>query len=151
MQVNFYENTDDKKLKFAVIAAKYEGKWIFVKHRMRDTLEIAGGHREAGESISETARRELFEETGAEDFSLSQICVYSVISEDNFNGEETFGMLYFAEIHKLGNLPQSEIEKVFLLEAPPESTEKWTYPLIQPRLFEKVNEYISNKNGGDLT
>ena len=142
MQVNFYESTADENLKFAVIAAKYEDKWVFVKHRMRDTLEFAGGHREIGEEIAETARRELFEETGAEKFSLSQICVYSVISDDNFNGKETFGMLYFAEIHKLGELPESEIERVFLLENPPEKAEKWTYPLIQPRLLEKVKEYI---------
>ena len=55
--VNFYEEAADEKLKFAVIIAKKDGKWIFCKHRERDTYEIPGGHREPGEKIEQTARR----------------------------------------------------------------------------------------------
>ncbi|MFR7445451.1 MAG: NUDIX domain-containing protein [Sellimonas intestinalis] len=43
-----------------------------------ETYEVPGGHREAGETIDETARRELYEETGATDFDLFPVCVYSV-------------------------------------------------------------------------
>ena len=57
--VNFYETVDDKLLKFAVIIAKHKGKFVFCKHKERDTYEVPGGHRETGESIDETARREL--------------------------------------------------------------------------------------------
>ena len=31
-KVNFYENVNDELLKFAVISAKMEGKWVFCKH-----------------------------------------------------------------------------------------------------------------------
>ena len=62
-EVKFYDHVDDALLKYAVIIAKHQGKWVFCRHRERDTLEIPGGHREPGETILETARRELAEET----------------------------------------------------------------------------------------
>ena len=67
MTVRFYEETEDSLLKFAVIVARTEGKYVFCKHKSRDTLEVPGGHREPGEMILETAKRELYEETGAID------------------------------------------------------------------------------------
>ena len=76
--VKFYESIDDELIKFAVIVAKYNGKWIFCKHRERDTLEIPGGHRKPGETVTRTARRELYEETGTLEYTLKPICIYSV-------------------------------------------------------------------------
>lgn len=58
MAVNFYEEVDDILLKFAVIIAKAEDKYVFCKHKDRNTLEVPGGHRETGEEILETAKRE---------------------------------------------------------------------------------------------
>ncbi len=37
MKVRFYEDTDDQLLKFAVILAESEGKWVLCKHKERDT------------------------------------------------------------------------------------------------------------------
>ena len=65
MEVKFYDLVDDSLLKFAVIISKSNGKWVFCKHKERNTYEIPGGHREEGETIFETAKRELVEETGA--------------------------------------------------------------------------------------
>ena len=45
-KVNFYDSIDDSMLKFAVIIAKHNGKWVFCKHRERSTWEVPGGHRE---------------------------------------------------------------------------------------------------------
>ena len=45
MKVNFYENTDDSLLKFAVIISKHNEKWVFCKHKNRNTYEVPGGHR----------------------------------------------------------------------------------------------------------
>ena len=143
MEVRFYDNIDDDLLKFAVIIAKYEDKWVFCKHRERDTFEIPGGHREPGENIEETARRELYEETGALEFSIEPVCVYSVTGKNRVSatGEETFGMLYFAEIESFSDELQSEMECIKLFEMLPE---KLTYPEIQPFL---INEFLRRKNG----
>lgn len=135
MKVKFYDTADDGLLKFAVIIAVHGGKTVFCKHRQRNTLEIPGGHREDGENITDTARRELYEETGATDFNIKPICVYSVTDADNFDGVETFGMLFFAEIFSFEKELHSEIESICLLDGLPD---KWTYPLIQPRLIEEA-------------
>lgn len=135
-EVKFYKCMDDHLLKFAVIAARANGKWVFCKHRKRHTLEIPGGHREAGESIDQAAKRELFEETGAIEYEIRPICVYSVINSN----DESFGMLYYAEISKFENELHNEIEKILLLDKYPTD---WTYPEIQPKLLKKVQEMIT--------
>ena len=141
MLVKFYDKIDDDLLKFAVIISKSNGKWVFCKHRDRDTYEVPGGHREAGELIEDAARRELKEETGALEFSLTLICVYSVTGKNRVNdtGEETYGMLYFADITEFEKELHSEMEKVVLLDELPD---EWTYPLIQPLL---IAEYERRK------
>ena len=131
MTVKFYEKVEDHLLKFAVIVSKSNGKWVFCKHKERDTYECPGGHRESGENIDDTASRELYEETGAIKYKIKPVCVYSVVSRE----VETFGMLYFAEIVSFEKELHSEIEKVELFGDLPE---KWTYPLIQPLLIKEV-------------
>ena len=102
LEVNFYDTVDDDLLKFAVIISQSNGKWVMCKHKERDTYEVPGGHREEGEDILETAKRELQEETGAVKFDIEQLCVYSVTGKNsiNENGEESFGLLCFAEIRE---------------------------------------------------
>ena len=46
MEVKFYDSITDELLKFAVIISKSNGKWVFCKHKERDTYEVPGGHRE---------------------------------------------------------------------------------------------------------
>lgn len=136
MKVKFYEDVDDNLLKFAVIISKSHGKWVFCKHKERDTYEVPGGHREENETILETAERELNEETGATDFSIEKVCVYSVIGKTRVNksGEETYGMLYYADIKAFAKELHSEMEKVVLVDELPT---EWTYPLIQPLLIKE--------------
>lgn len=141
MEVKFYEDTEDKLLEFAVIISKYQGKWVFCKHKDRNTYEIPGGHREENEDILNTAKRELYEETGATDFEIEKICVYSVTGKTRVNqsGKESFGMLYYADIKELDKELHSEIEKVLFLDELPN---EWTYPLIQPVLIKEYQRRI---------
>ena len=73
MEVKFYDTIDDNLLKFAVIISKTFNKLVFCKHKERNTFEVPGGHREPGESILDTAKRELYEETGAIDFTIEPV------------------------------------------------------------------------------
>ena len=139
IEVKFYDQISDELLKFAVIISKTNGSWVFCKHKERDTYEIPGGHRENNETILETAKRELNEETGALDFSISPICVYSVTGKNKVNetGEETYGMLFFADIKTFENELHSEMGKILITDT---LVDNWTYPLIQPMLIEEAKQ-----------
>lgn len=141
MQVKFYENIQDELLKFAVIVSKSNGRWVFCKHKERTTYECPGGHREENETILQTAERELTEETGASEFYIRPVCVYSVTGKTRVNksGDESYGMLYYADIKSFDYGLHSEIEKVELFDELPE---EWTYPQIQPLLFAEVQRRI---------
>ena len=139
MEVKFYNSINDELLKYAVIISKSNNKWVFCKHKERSTYEVPGGHREEKETIYETAVRELKEETGAIDFTIKEIGVYSVIK----NNIETFGMLYYADIYSFNDTLNSEMECILLLDELPNN---WTYPEIQPNL---IKEYEKRKHNFD--
>ena len=136
IKVQFYDNEtiDDTLLKFAVIATRYKNKWIYCKHKERNTWEIPGGHREKGEDIFDTAKRELKEETGAEEFSIEPVAVYSV----TIDNETNYGKLFYSEMEKLNEKLEYEIEKIQLFDDIPKDL---TYPEIQPLL----QKYILTK------
>lgn len=136
IKVQFYDNEtiDDTLLKFAVIATRYKNKWIYCKHKERNTWEIPGGHREKGEDIFDTAKRELKEETGAEEFSIKPVAVYSV----TIDNETNYGKLFYSEMEKLNEKLEYEIEKIQLFDDIPKDL---TYPEIQPLL----QKYILTK------
>ena len=140
MEVRFYNTVDDALLEFAVIIARYQGKWIYCKHKQRDTYEIPGGHREPGETILEAAKRELYDETGAVSFTIRPICVYSVTGKNRVNetGAESFGMLYAAEVDALEQTLHNEMEKIVLLDGMPAAL---TYPDIQPQLLDAYRKW----------
>lgn len=120
----------DEKFLFAVIAAKHGDKWVLCRHKERTTWEIPGGHREMGEAIDQTARRELVEETGALGYTIYPLTAYCV----NIDGIKTYGMLYLAEINAFTVLSdESEIGEISLFDSLPADL---TYPAIQPFLFD---------------
>ena len=136
MKVKFHNEANDELLKFAIIIARHNSKWVFCKHKQRNTFELPGGHREPSEAILDTAKRELYEETGALVYDIKPLFAYSVIGKSRVvpSGEETFGMLYFADIKEFEDELHSEIESIHLFDELPS---EWTYPLIQPLLIEE--------------
>ena len=107
-------------------------------HPFIGTWALPGGFVEPEETVETAACRELWEETGALEYTLAPVCAYGVMGRSRVNpaGGETLGMLFYAEIRSLGALPPySEMACVALLDRPPALREAWSYPDIQPLLL----------------
>ena len=144
-KVTFYQPGEiaDNLLQFVVTAARYENKWLFSRHKERSTWDIPGGHREAGETAENAARRELWEETGAEQAHFYPVCVYGVTKE----GQTNYGMLFFAEVTALCTLPEEfEMAQVMLADQMPQAL---TYPDIQPELFLCIQGWLNLQSSAD--
>lgn len=137
VKVKIYESDFEPpgRALYSIIAARHNGRWLFVRHRERSTWEIPGGHVEEGEDPDTTASRELYEETGATGFDIMFIAPYGV-SDGKYAG---YGRLYLAEVRTLGRLPEgSEIAEVIMADSMPENL---THPLIQPVLFDHILKF----------
>lgn len=114
--------------KFVVILSHMDGKYLLSRHRARTTWETQGGHIEPGETPLEAAKRELWEESGALEYTIEPLCDYR--AADDFGSAA--GAVFRAEITKLGPLPESEMAEVRLFDTLPEH---FTYQYISPVLF----------------
>lgn len=139
------EKIAEEQLVFAVIISKYQEKFVYVKHKERDTLEIPGGKRELGESITECAARELKEETGAKHFTLEPLFIYGVEK----NGETDYGLVFEAQITDLQDELTSEIEAIYVMAEPPAN---WTYQRFSRCCWQNISYEQKNNsahsNGG---
>lgn len=103
------------------IMAVYAGKWVFCKHKKRDTWENPGGHIEKGETPLQAAKRELYEETGAIDCTFEPLCDYYISGEVDGKYYKGNVQVYFATVHALGELPPgSEMERIELFDSFPD-------------------------------
>jgi len=136
LQIRFYAlgETPEEKLYYAVLAVRYKERWLFVRQKKRSGWEMPAGRRKPGESILETAKRELFEETGALKYEIKEICDYSVTEK-----KTGFGRLFFVELLEKGPLPEFEIAEICLKEKLPADL---TYPTVQPILWRQIQKKL---------
>ncbi|MDF2871766.1 MAG: hypothetical protein K0R05_3341 [Anaerocolumna sp.] len=148
VELKLYEVLEkEANLLFVDIVARYEENWVLCRVRERESWECPGGHIEAGETPYEAAVRELWEETGACEFQLRPVSFYGVKGNDGMMESETeiYGQIFYAEIEKLGTLPDFEVEEIQLFDKLPDN---WTYPYAHPlfcSLAEKLYEYQKAK------
>ena len=119
-----------KQYKYALVLSEYQGKILLSRHKARSTWETQGGHIEPGEQPLDAAKRELFEESGAVDFTLTPLCDCRA-GEEGADGWDN-GIAYRAVIRELGPLPESEMAEVRQFDALPDNL---TYPGLTAALF----------------
>lgn len=132
-----------KVYKYVVVLSEYNGKILLSRHKDRTTWETQGGHIEEGETPLQAAKRELYEESGAIDFSIEPLCDYWAGTEDETSGAN--GMVFRAIIYELGNIPESEMAETRQFDKLPENL---TYPAITPVLFRYLFENFGREGYG---
>ncbi len=130
-----FDLKEAENYKYVVVFSRYQGRLLLSRHKDRDTWETQGGHVEPGETTEEAARRELWEESGAKDFTIEPVCGYW--AADNEGDPGANGAIYLAHITGLGPMPESEMAETRLFDALPENV---TYPWITGPLFSHLKE-----------
>jgi len=124
---NFDDIPDDLKLK-AHAVCMYEGKMLLVHHPEWGVWSLPGGTRDKGESIEETLKREVLEETNCIITNYHPISAQKIVSPDG--DEYYYGLQYFCEVVPSGDFEKDSGGNI--------SKIKW----IDPHKFE---EYIEDK------
>lgn len=134
MECKIFKVNELQKYKYVVVLSKYEGKIMLSRHKGRSTWETQGGHIEPGETPLDAAKRELYEESGAVEYEIEPVFDYCVGDEASVGAG---GMVFVADIRRLGDIPDSEMEEVKFFDTLPENL---TYPDITPVLFAQIGD-----------
>ena len=124
-----------KAYRFVVVFAKYRGQWLYCRAKTREGFETAGGHIEQGETPTEAARREFYEETGTTEFEIRPAFDYAVFIPSEFS----YGQVFIADIKELSAPPAGfEMAEVRLFDGIPD---KMRFPQILPVLYERAVKF----------
>jgi 8-oxo-dGTP diphosphatase len=100
-------------LTFTIIVAKHDARILLLYTTERENWEAPGGGIEAGETPSECAVRELFEETGQLAETLTFKGIFKICLQPNRKVE--YGALYTALLDEMKPfMPNDEAERIML-------------------------------------
>lgn len=134
LECRIYPANSLPDLKYVVVCSRRGKKWMLSKHKKRASWETQGGHIENGESPLDAAKRELFEESGVKRAELYYVCDYVGLDSTSASN----GAVFFARIHELGEMPESEMETAKLFDTLPANL---TYPQTTPQLIRQAEVY----------
>jgi putative hydrolase of HD superfamily len=124
---NFDEIPDELKLK-AHAVCMHNGKMLIVNHPEWDIWSIPGGTRDDGESIEETLKREIQEETNCEVVHFTPISYQKIVSPDGKKCH--YRLQYLCDVAPLGEFKSDVAGNINKIS--------WIEP-------SKFDEYIENK------
>lgn len=127
-----------ENIEFVVVFTYYQDKWVYCWHKYRKSYEHPGGHVEPNETPLQAAKRELYEETGIVDCDMIPLWDYEQIWDDG-KGRNN-GRAYLALAHSLGELPESEMDKIDLFDTVPEN---YTYDVSEEKAdLDTINKML---------
>lgn len=97
VKLTFEREAFSLKAQHVFVICRYQGKWLLTDHTKRG-LEFPGGKREAGETIEEAAKREVWEETGGVITTLSYVGEYQVHEPSSTPFVKA---IMYADVHEL--------------------------------------------------
>ena len=133
-----YEVGALKTYKYVVVLSTCCGKIMLSRHKARTTWETQGGHVEPGEAPLEAAKRELYEETGAQDFDIMPLFDYAVDTPASWAN----GQVFFVSVRSFGPMPDFEMAQIAHFETYPE---KMRFPSILPELYRETIKRLENQ------
>lgn len=129
-------------MKYVVLFARYQGRWVFCRHKERSTWEMPGGHIDPGETPLEAAKRELYEEAGIRDADVEPLFDYWAYD----GSDSAWGQVFLAEAHSLQDIPGDfEMAERRLCDAFP-PPEELTYAYIGAVLFPAMEKMIKGES-----
>ncbi len=134
--VEFYRDIQNIKAKYAVIVARYDGKWIYTRKADSNSYEIPGGEIGKEETPEQAANRFLTAFTGAKKYDLNKVEYFNI---------DAFGVLFFAEVYEMVEIPESKEKREIKLSELFE--ENLTYPQIEKELVKKVQVWLNMQSG----
>ncbi|MCF8226799.1 MAG: NUDIX domain-containing protein [Bacteroidales bacterium] len=127
-----------KDLTYVVIGARENDRWVFVRHKDRETWELPAGHIEKSETAREAALRELYEETGINKVEIYALHDYSV----DINDRLFFGRIYYASVKERLPKPPSEIAEIQVMTDTPLPA---TYPEAHSMFMEVLEKHLEDR------
>lgn len=136
MECTLFERNHFTNYQTVVILAKENGQVLFCQKKGGSSWETPGGHIEQREKPLDAARRQLMEETGAVQFTLTPLFDFWAAKETG----GAAGMVFYANVTQRGPLPADyEMAKVQRFSTLPEPL---TYPEITPLLLERFEKLV---------
>ncbi|MCL1805834.1 MAG: hypothetical protein FWG28_07555 [Clostridiales bacterium] len=110
----YYPREEHNEASLAVVAARYQGSWLYVRHEDRKSFAFPSAVRADGESLLDAAGRALKEAGGVPEFTIWPVTAFGALEGER----AVYGRLFFAAAKRLGSIASDNIAERSFFEEP---------------------------------